>query len=189
MPVQKYDIRRPEAGGGGFEVRYWSPSNSAVLGEDGQVLYIIHRVEDVTRIVRMQEDERSLRESHRLALRELSTPVFRVHHRVLLLPLIGAVDTERASQLLETALLRGVEEHARVLILDVTGVPTMDTAFADDLLKTAAAMRLIGAETILTGINAHAAKTVIRLGVDISNLHTRSHLADGIELALTMVGR
>jgi rsbT co-antagonist protein RsbR len=126
---------------------------------------------------------------HQAAIRELSTPVIRVHHRILLLPLVGTVDSHRAGQIMETLLLRVVEEQARAVIVDIAGVPTVDTMVADHLLKTTEAVRLLGAETILTGISAQIARTVVQLGVDISSMHTRSRLEDGIELALGLLGR
>lgn len=126
---------------------------------------------------------------HQAAIRELSTPVIRVHHRILLLPLVGTIDSHRASQIMETLLLRVVDEQARAVIVDIAGVPTVDTMVADHLLKTTEAVRLLGAETILTGISAQIARTIVQLGVDISSMHTRSRLADGIELALGLVGR
>lgn len=126
---------------------------------------------------------------HQAAIRELSTPVIRVHRRVLLLPLVGTVDSHRAAQIMETLLLRVVEEQARAVIVDIAGVPTVDTMVADHLLKTTEAVRLLGAETILTGISAQIARTVVQLGVDISTMHTRARLEDGIELALALLGR
>lgn len=126
---------------------------------------------------------------HQAALRELSTPVIRVHRRILLLPLVGTVDSHRAAQIMETLLLGVVEEQARAVIVDIAGVPTVDTMVADHLLKTTEAVRLLGAETILTGISAQIARTVVQLGVDISTMHTRARLEDGIELALALLGR
>jgi rsbT co-antagonist protein RsbR len=126
---------------------------------------------------------------HQAAIRELSTPVIRVHHRILLLPLVGTVDSHRAAQIMETLLLRVVEEQARAVIVDIAGVPTVDTMVADHLLKTTEAVRLLGAETILTGISAQIARTIVQLGVDISTMHTRARLEDGIELALGLLGR
>jgi rsbT co-antagonist protein RsbR len=126
---------------------------------------------------------------HQAAIRELSTPVIRVHDRVLLLPLIGAIDSHRAQQVMETVLLRVIEEKARVIIIDIAGVPVVDTKVADHLLKTTAAVRLVGAKTILTGITAQVARTIVQLGVDISSMHTLSRLAEGIEHALEIVGK
>ena len=126
---------------------------------------------------------------HQAAIRELSTPVIRVHHRVLLLPLVGTVDSHRAAQIMETLLLKVVDEQAKAVIIDIAGVPTVDTLVADHLIKTTDAVRLLGAETILTGISAQIARTMVQLGVDISAMHTQSRLEDGIELALGLLGR
>jgi rsbT co-antagonist protein RsbR len=126
---------------------------------------------------------------HQAAIRELSTPVIRVHERILLLPLVGTIDSARAHQIMETVLLRVTEDQAKVLILDIAGVPVVDTKVADHLLKTTAAVRLVGAKTILTGISAQVARTIIQLGVDISAMDTQSRLSDGIEVALSLIGK
>lgn len=126
---------------------------------------------------------------HQAAIRELSTPVIRVYDGVLLLPLVGTIDSQRAQQVMETVLLRVSEEQARAVILDIAGVPVVDTKVADHLIKTTAAVRLLGAQTILTGISAQVARTIVQLGVDISSMATRARLAEGIELALAMVGK
>lgn len=128
-------------------------------------------------------------ERHRAAIHELSTPVIRVHHGILLLPLVGAIDSYRAHQIMENVLTKVVDEHAKCLIIDIAGVPVVDTKVADSLVKATAAVRLLGAQTILTGITAQVSRTVVHLGVDISSMHTRSRLAEGIELALSLVGR
>lgn len=126
---------------------------------------------------------------HRAAIRELSTPVIRVHEGLLLLPLVGTVDSLRAQQVTEMVLRRIVEEKARAIIIDIAGAPVVDTKVADHLLQTTAAVKMLGAETILTGINAHLARTIVRLGVDISAMHTCARLADGIELGLALLGK
>jgi rsbT co-antagonist protein RsbR len=126
---------------------------------------------------------------HQAALRELSTPVIRVHDRILLLPLVGAIDSVRAQQIMDTVLLRIVEEKAKCIIVDIAGVAVVDTKVADNLVKTTASVRLLGAQTILTGISAQVARTIVQLGVDISAMHTRSRLQEGIELALDLVGK
>jgi rsbT co-antagonist protein RsbR len=126
---------------------------------------------------------------HQAALRELSTPVIRVHDRILLLPLVGAIDSVRAQQIMDTVLLRVVDEKAKCIIVDIAGVAVVDTKVADNLVKTTASVRLLGAQTILTGISAQVARTIVQLGVDISAMHTRSRLQEGIELALDLVGK
>jgi rsbT co-antagonist protein RsbR len=126
---------------------------------------------------------------HQAAIRELSTPVIRVHRGVLLLPLVGTVDSHRAQQIMETLLTRVVDEQARVVIIDIAGVAVVDTKVADHLLKTTEAVRLLGADTIVTGISAQVARTIVQLGVDISAIHTRARLEDGLELGLALVGK
>ncbi len=126
---------------------------------------------------------------HQQAIRELSTPVIRVHEGILLLPLIGAVDSLRAQQIMESVLVRVVEEQAKCVIIDIAGVPIVDTKVADNLIKTTAAVGLLGAKTILTGISAQIARTIVQLGLDISAMHTQAKLADGIELALKLAGK
>jgi rsbT co-antagonist protein RsbR len=128
-------------------------------------------------------------ERHQAAIRELSTPVIRVHERILLLPLVGTIDSHRANQVMDSVLLKVSEAQAKVIIIDIAGVPVVDTKVADSLVKTTAAVRLLGAETILTGITAQVARTIIQLGVDISTMHTLSRLSEGIELALARVGK
>ena len=126
---------------------------------------------------------------HQAAIRELSTPVIKVHDRILLLPIVGTVDTQRAHQIMETVLVQVVEQQAKVMILDIAGVPVVDTKVADHILKTTAAVQLLGSQTILTGISASVARTVVQLGVEITRMHTRAKLSEGIELALSIVGK
>ncbi|HLH31068.1 MAG TPA: protoglobin domain-containing protein [Terriglobia bacterium] len=126
---------------------------------------------------------------HQAAIRELSTPVIKVHDRILLLPIVGTVDTQRAHQIMETVLVQVVEQQAKVMILDIAGVPVVDTKVADHILKTTAAVQLLGSQTILTGISASVARTVVQLGVEITRMHTRAKLSEGIDLALSIVGK
>jgi rsbT co-antagonist protein RsbR len=128
-------------------------------------------------------------ERHQAAIRELSTPVIRVHDRILLMPLVGAIDSHRANQIMDSVLLKVSEAQASCIIIDIAGVPVVDTKVADSLIKTTAAVRLLGAETILTGITAQVARTIVQLGLDITGMHTLSRLAEGIELALSLVGK
>lgn len=127
-------------------------------------------------------------ERHQAAIRELSTPVIRLHDRILLLPLVGAVDSRRAMQVMDNVLARVSETRAKVVIIDIAGVPVVDTRVADSLIKATAAVRLLGAQTILTGIGAQVARTMVQLGVELTTMHTRSRLSDGIDLALSLVG-
>jgi anti-anti-sigma regulatory factor len=120
---------------------------------------------------------------------ELSTPIVPVYDEVLVLPLIGAVDPQRAERILET-LLAGIEEHgAQVVIMDITGVPKVDASVAHSLLQAARAARLLGAQTVLTGLRPQVAETIVTLGVDLAELATRSNLQAGIEYARELIER
>jgi len=103
-------------------------------------------------------------------------------------PLIGVIDSERASRIVEELLQRIVETQASVVVMDMTGVPIIDTAVANHILKTVQASKLLGAETILTGISPANAQTIVTLGIDLSMIRTRSTLREGIKLMHTMLG-
>ena len=119
---------------------------------------------------------------------ELSTPVVRLWKGVLALPLIGTLDSERTQVVMENLLQRIVETGAAIAILDITGVPTVDTLVAQHLLKTVAAARLMGADCIISGIRPQIAQTIVHLGVDLKSVITKSTLADAFAVALTRVG-
>ncbi len=120
------------------------------------------------------------------ALRELATPIIPLASDVIALPLIGDIDPERAQQILE-GLLTGVTAHrARVAIIDITGVRSLDTFGAQTLIGAAQALRLLGATAVLTGIRPTIAQTLVDLGVDLGGLHTRSSLQDGIAFAASL---
>lgn len=121
------------------------------------------------------------------AVRELSTPVLPIADRVLALPLIGTVDSLRAEQAIE-AIMHGVAEHqAEVVILDLTGVPVVDTQVANALLKASAAVSLLGARCVLTGIRPAVAQTMVDLGIDMSMVATKATLRAGLTAAMGMV--
>ncbi len=123
------------------------------------------------------------------AVRELSTPLVPVTDDILVLPLVGGIDSRRAQQIMET-LLRGITERgAEVVIIDITGAPMVDTAIADHLLRATRAAALLGCQTILVGITPQVAHTIVQLGVDLSGQITRRDLQNGIEHALRLVGR
>jgi rsbT co-antagonist protein RsbR len=123
-------------------------------------------------------------EAQRAALRELSTPLIPVSDNVVIMPLIGTIDTGRAQQVMET-LLEGVAHYqARLAILDITGVSIVDTQVAQALIGAAQAVKLLGAQVILTGIQPQIAQTLVHLGVDLSGIETRGSLQNGIAYAL-----
>jgi rsbT co-antagonist protein RsbR len=115
---------------------------------------------------------------------ELSTPVVKLWDGILALPLIGTLDSQRTSVVMETLLQRIVETNSQVAIIDITGVPTVDTLVAQHLLKTVAAARLMGAECIVSGVRPQIAQTIVHLGVDLSNIITKATIADAFAVAL-----
>jgi rsbT co-antagonist protein RsbR len=122
-------------------------------------------------------------------IREISSPVIPVHDEVLVLPLVGTIDSARSARIMET-LLTGVQEHAaEVVIIDITGVPIVDTAVANHLIQATRAATLLGAHCVLVGVSAEVAQTLVHLGVNLSTLVTRSNLQAGITYALERQGR
>jgi rsbT co-antagonist protein RsbR len=145
----------------------------------------------------IEERERAQKESARLqqevieaqkqALQELSTPIIPVMDRVLAMPLVGSVDSMRARDITRT-LLAGIREHrAKVVILDITGVPIVDSGVADHLNKTIQSARLKGARTIITGISDAVAETIVDLGIDWSGIETLSDFKTGLQAAMVWV--
>jgi rsbT co-antagonist protein RsbR len=115
---------------------------------------------------------------------ELSTPVVKLWEGILALPLIGTLDSERTQVVMENLLQEIVRTGAGIAILDITGVPTVDTLVAQHLLKTVAAARLMGAECIISGIRPQIASTIVHLGVDLGGISTKATLADAFAIAL-----
>jgi len=119
---------------------------------------------------------------------ELSTPVVELWDGILALPLIGTLDSARTQVVMETLLQKIVDTGAGIAIIDITGVPTVDTLVAQHLLKTVAAARLMGAECIISGIRPQIAQTVVHLGVDLQDVITKATLADAFAIALRKAG-
>jgi rsbT co-antagonist protein RsbR len=119
---------------------------------------------------------------------ELSTPVVTLWNGVLALPLIGTLDSARTQVVMESLLQRIVETGSLIAILDITGVPTVDTLVAQHLLKTVAAARLMGADCIISGIRPQIAQTIVHLGVDLNTVATKATLADAFAVALKRLG-
>jgi rsbT co-antagonist protein RsbR len=115
---------------------------------------------------------------------ELSTPVVQLWENILALPLIGTLDSERTQVVMESLLQKIVETGASIAIIDITGVPTVDTLVAQHLLKTVAAARLMGADCIISGIRPQIAQTIVHLGVNLSDVTTKASLADAFSIAL-----
>ncbi len=121
-------------------------------------------------------------------LLELSTPVVKLWDGVLALPMIGTLDSARTQIVMESLLQRIVDTGSEIAIIDITGVPTVDTLVAQHLLKTVTAIRLMGADCIISGVRPQIAQTIVHLGVDLQGVTTKATLADALTLALKRIG-
>jgi rsbT co-antagonist protein RsbR len=122
-------------------------------------------------------------ERQRQTISELQTPVMQVWDRILALPIIGSVDTARTQEMHEALLQKVVDTGAEIVLLDITGVPVMDTAVAKHLLEMVTAARLLGADVMIVGMSTRVAITLVHLGIDLSGITTRTTLARGLALA------
>src|SRR5436309_9402491 len=146
-----------------------------------------NRIANTVAVGFVQERERIIRQQQE-AIRELSTPVLQVRERLLILPIIGAIDSQRARQLTEQ-LLRGIRNNrAKVVVVDITGVPTIDSTVANHLVQTVEASRLMGAGVIITGLSSEIAQTLVTIGVDLSKMNAVGDLQGGIEEAERQLG-
>ena len=121
-------------------------------------------------------------------LLELSTPVVKLWDGVLAVPMIGTLDSNRTQLVMETLLTRIVETGSELAIIDITGVPTVETLVAQHLLKTVTAIRLMGADCIISGIRPQIAQTIVHLGIDLQGITTKASLADALQLAMKKAG-
>jgi rsbT co-antagonist protein RsbR len=170
-----FEQMRATASGDALAATLWSATE--VL--DGLGLY-------TTEVYQRSREEVIARQQQEML--ELSTPVVKLWEGVLALPMIGTLDSARTQVVMETLLQKIVETGSQVAILDITGVPTVDTLVAQHLLKTVAAARLMGADCIISGIRPQIAQTIVHLGVDLGTVITKATLADAFALALTRSG-
>ena len=146
-----------------------------------------NRIANTVGVSFVQERERIIRQQQE-AIRELSTPVLQVRERLLILPIIGVIDSQRARQLTEQ-LLRGIRNNrAKVVVVDITGVPTIDSTVANHLVQTVEASRLMGASVIITGLSSEIAQTLVTIGVNLSKMNAVGDLQGGIEEAERLLG-
>lgn len=125
----------------------------------------------------------------KIALQELSAPLIPVFERITVMPLVGTIDTERAKQIMENLLKGAVKHRSEVVLIDITGVPVVDTMVAHHIIQAAEAVRLIGAKCMICGIRPEIAQTIVSLGIDLSQLTTKNTLQKGIEYALELTNR
>lgn len=165
--------------------RFWANVIiTALRDDDGKLLGFGKVTRDLSE--RRQAEERIKKQS--LEILEMATvPVVQVWEGIVLVPIIGTLDSQRTQQLMERLLNRVTETGSPVALLDITGVSTIDSQTAQHLIETTAAVRLLGAEVILTGVRPSIAQTLIHLGIDLSNVITRSSLAAGLRMAFSLI--
>lgn len=135
-----------------------------------------------------QRSREEVIQRQQMELLELSTPVVKLWEGVLAVPMIGTLDSSRTQLVMESLLTRIVETGSELAIIDITGVPTVDTLVAQHLLKTVTAIRLMGADCIISGIRPQIAQTIVHLGIDLQGIVTKATLADALQLAMKKAG-
>jgi len=125
----------------------------------------------------------------KIALQELSAPLIPIFENITIMPLVGTIDTERAKQIMENLLTGVVKHRAQVVLIDITGVPVVDTMVAHHIIQASEAVRLVGAKCLIVGIRPEIAQTIVNLGIDLSQVITKNSLQKGMEAALEMTNR
>jgi PAS domain S-box-containing protein len=156
---------------------------SALRNKNGTLRGFSKVTRDLTE--RKQAEERIKQQSREIT--ELSTPVMQVWQGVVVAPLIGSLDSQRTQQFMERLLGRIVETNSPVALVDIMGVPTIDTQTAQHLIETISAVRLLGAQVVLTGVRPAIAQTLVHLGIDLSGIMTRASLSAGLQVALDIL--
>jgi len=156
---------------------------SALRDKDGTLRGFAKVTRDLTESKQAEEQIRQQGKE----IMELSTPVMQVWQGVVVAPLIGSLDSNRTQQFMERLLGRIVETNSPVALVDIMGVPTIDTQTAQHLIETISAVRLLGAQVVLTGVRPAIAQTLVHLGIDLSGIMTRSSLAAGLQVALDVL--
>lgn len=183
-----FDVILPDHGRRNLEVIGVPMSDAG-----GEVKNVVVVISDVTIRKRADAERRRMQETalraQAAALAERSSPLIPITDDILVLPIIGSIDTERGHQVLDTVLAGASQSRARVAIIDITGVRTIDTQAAAVLTNAAQALRLLGVIPVLTGIKAEVAQTLVSLGIDLTGIVTRSTLQSGIQYALHQLGK
>lgn len=170
----------------------WYESTYLPIFNDEQVIsHLVVIWDDITTQKEAELAERaqeaSLIEQQAVQLKELSSPILSISEDTMIMPLVGAIDSRRIQHIMEHLLLSVSKYQAWVIIIDITGVPIVDDRVADDLLRVSQAVRLLGAEVVLTGIRPEVAQTLVGLQIDLSQITTRGTLRDGISYALEII--
>jgi rsbT co-antagonist protein RsbR len=163
-------------------------SNAAELGEELWSITLLLDKLGLQTIELYLKSRESVIDRQQTELLELSTPVVELWDDIVALPLVGTLDSNRTQIVMETLLQKIVQTGASIAIIDITGVPTVDTLVAQHLLKTVAATRLMGADCIISGIRPQIAQTIVHLGVNLGEVTTKASLADAFQVALKRTG-
>jgi rsbT co-antagonist protein RsbR len=164
--------------------RFWANVVLSVIRDDrGELTGFVQVARDLTE----RREQEQLVQRQRDEILELSTPVIQVWDKVLILPIVGTLDSLRAARLTESLLERIAVDQAEVVILDVSGVPAIDSGVARHLLKTVEAARLMGTVSILSGVRPELAQSMVHLGIELGGLRSRTSLRDALQLALRLV--
>jgi|ERR1700752_42106 len=165
--------------------RFWaSIVINAIRDKDNKLLGFAKITRDMTE--RRRAEETLARQAREIL--EISTPVVQIWEGIVLVPLIGTLDSQRTQQVMEKLLTHIADSNSPVALIDITGVPTIDTQTARHLVETVSAVRLLGAEVFLTGVRPAIAQTLVHLGIELSGVVTRSSLASGLKQALDLLG-
>jgi rsbT co-antagonist protein RsbR len=163
--------------------RFWAEVLlTPVRDEKGEHLGYVKVARDLTERVEREKQLKKQRDE----IMELSTPVIQVWDKVLALPIIGTLDSQRAQRLTENLLQRIADDEAAIIILDISGVPAIDSQVAQHLMKTIDGARLMGADSIISGVRPETAQAMVHLGVNIGNIRSRSTLRDALQLAIRL---
>ncbi|MFN8372783.1 MAG: PAS domain-containing protein [Anaerolineae bacterium] len=174
------------------EPQWFRTSKMPLRDADGNIIGVLGFFQDITEqklaAAERERLQQQVIDAQRHALQELSTPLIPIMDQILVLPLVGSVDSARSADIMR-AVLKGITDYrAKVIILDITGVPLVDTGVADHLNRTLQAARLKGAHTIITGVSDAVAETIVDLGIDWTRVETMRDLQSGLMLALQRLG-
>ncbi|MBT6515887.1 MAG: PAS domain-containing protein [Crocinitomicaceae bacterium] len=159
-------------------------SYNPILDLNGKPMKVLKIASDVTEQKRLEAE----RTKQAALIMEMSTPVMRLWDSILLLPIVGLVDSKRAQLIMETVLQKILDYQAKVIILDIQGVPAVDSAVANRLIKVTKATRLMGCTCIVTGISPEISQALVNLGIELTDILTQSTLKDGVSTSLEKVG-
>ena len=166
------------------EETYIQASYNPIFDLNGKPMKILKIATDITEQKRLEEE----RMKQAALIMEMSTPVMRLWDSILLLPIVGLVDSKRVQLIMETVLQKIVDYQAKVVILDIQGVPSVDSAVANHLIKVTKATKLMGCNCIVTGISPEISQALVNLGLELTDILTQSNLKDGVSTSLEMTG-